>query len=210
MKWLYNKCGRYEANLSLLAAEALAETERAELTAHLAGCADCRAKLVELQSLARSLSQAGQRLPEVEAPVSLRRRWMTAVRESAREEVGRGVLTAPGARVHSGGAPRTARPALAWVPGWLSGQRAAWGGLTAIWALVLFFRCSAPDALKPASLASAPPVSLREVLLALKVEHASLPSRADARQPTPRRQPPDALPPRSQRLPGHLADMEVV
>ncbi len=209
VKWLLNNCGRYEASLSLLAAEALAESERAEITAHLAGCTACRAKLVEFQILARRLSQSGQRLPEVEAPASLRRRWMTAVQESAREEVGRGVLTAPGATVHSGGAPGTARPALEWVSGWLSGQRAAWGGLTAIWALVLFFRFSAPDTAKPASLASAPPVSLREVLLALKVEHSSLPSRADARQPSQLRQPPDALPPRSQRWPGRLADEEV-
>ncbi len=194
MKWLFNKCGRYAVDLSLLAAGALAETERTALEVHLAECVTCRAKLAELRNLTRGLAEAGQRLPEVEAPAALRRRWMMAVR---------------GSDAVSDGAPGTARPDT-WFSGWWSGRRLAWGSLTAMWALVLFFRCSAPDASKPASLASAPPVSLREVLLALKVEHLSPLLRADAGKPSrPKLTAPDALPPRSQRSPASPADLEV-
>lgn len=189
MNWLFNTCRRHETNLSLLAAGALAESDQAELRAHLAQCPVCQAKLAEMQALARSLTEAGQHLPEIEAPISLRRRWMTAVRESARED----------AAVH---APLR--------PGWWSSQRVAWSGLAAIWALVLFFRFSAPDAPKPVQLAAAPPVSLREVLLALKVEERKTNRRADATLPDRKPDPhPDALPPRSQRSPTQSENTEV-
>ena len=158
VNWLFSKCGRHEANLGLLAVGALEETERVETEAHLAACAPCRAKLAELQNVAHGLCRVGQRLPEVEAPVSLRRRWVTAVRESVTE---------------SDGALRTARPTPDDSFGWLAGRRLAWSSLAAIWALILFFRFSAPDSAKPASVATVPPVSLRKVLLALRVDHAS-------------------------------------
>jgi len=178
VNWLFNKCGCYEASLSLLAAGALEEAGRAAVEAHLRECAACRTKLAELQNLAHSLTAAGRLLPEVEAPVSLRRRWMTGVRESARQ--GR-------------------EPLLPLLPIWLSGRRLAWGSLAAMWALVLFFRVSAPDAPKSASVTVSPP-SLREVLLALKVDDRETRRRADASVPARRKQSqPEALPPRSQR-----------
>jgi anti-sigma factor RsiW len=163
----------------LLAAGALEEAERLELEAHLSGCAACRAKLAEWQNLARGLTEAGRRLPEIEAPVSLRRRWMTEVRGSAHV--------------------RASVP-MPFLPAWLSGRRLAWGSLTAMWALVLFFRLAAPDAPKPSpSVAAVPPLSLRQVLLALKVGERELPSRAAIGSPIHQKQSlPDALPPRSQ------------
>lgn len=209
MKWLFNKCQRYEASLCLLAAGELPEAERVRVMAHFAKCDACRAKFAELQNLARGLTEAGRRLPQVEAPASLRRRWMTAVRASAREEVGRGVLTAPGVEGAERGALGTARPTGGIIFGWLSGRRLAWGSVAAMWALVLFFRFSAPDGPKPASMASAPPVSLREVLLALKVEASPAQFRADAGRPPPQLPPLDALPPRSQFAPAVSSDLEV-
>jgi hypothetical protein len=194
VKWLFRKCGGHEASLSLLAAGLLAEPERTKLEAHLVRCPACRTKLAEWQRLARDLADTGRRLPESEAPASLSRRWMTAVRESA---------------AHSRGERTTARPSDSLVFGWLTGQRLAWGSLTAIWVLVLFFRFAAPDAPKPASLAFSPP-SLREVLLALKVEGREMRQRADAGSPSRERQsPPDAPPPRSQLYPAIPAFLEV-
>lgn len=179
MKWPFNNCRRYEASLSLLASGAPGETGRTEIEAHLANCRACRARFAELQGLAFGLGRAGRRLPRVEAPTSLRRRWVSAVRESARVR-------------HPAHTPL--------LPVWLSGQRLAWSGLTAMWALVLFFRVSAPDVPGPAAVASVPQVSLREVLLALKVDERSSGHRADASKPVyPKQPPPDALPPRSQR-----------
>jgi hypothetical protein len=194
VKWLFNRCRHHEANLSLLAAGELPEAERARVMAHFTGCDTCRAKFAELQNLAHSLTGAGERLPEVEAPVSLRRRWMSAVRESV---------------AVSDGALGTRRPTGSFVLGWLSGRRVAYGSLAAMWVLVLFFRFSAPGAFKPTSLASAPPVSLREVLLALKVERASPLSSAEASKSShPKQNTPDALP-RSQRSHDGPADLEV-
>ena len=188
MKWLFNKCRCYEADVSLLAVGALAGKERAEVEAHLADCAACRTKLAELRNLTGELELRGKRLPQVEPTVALRRRWQTAVRQSARQE---------------------AQPKLAPMLMWLSGRRAAWGSLAAIWVLVLVFRLSAPDAPRPAVVATAP-VSLREVWLALKVESREPKHRTDASDPSyEKRSHPDTLPPRSQLAPARLADREV-
>lgn len=189
MKWLFTKCRRYETSVSLLAAGALAGEERAVVEAHLADCAACRTKLAEMRKLTSELELLGKRLPQVEPTVALRRRWQTAVRQSARQE---------------------AQPTSVSLFVWLSGRRAAWGSLAAIWVLVLFFRLSAPDAPRPVVVATAP-VSLREVLLALKVEKREPMHRADASDPSPEIQShPAALPPRSQILPVRPADLGVV
>jgi hypothetical protein len=69
-----------------------------------------------------------------------------------------------------------------------------------MWTLVLLFRVSAPDSTKPAVLASAPPTSWREIYAALQVDKRVPSHRADADGPAPPKQnPPDVLPPRSQR-----------
>jgi len=181
MKWLFNKCRHYEADVSLLVADALAEEERTEVEAHLVECAACRARLAELKMLTTGLTRLGESSPQVEAPASLQRRWMATVRKSARRDR----------------APVSVQPLL---PFWFSSRRLAWGSLAAMWVLVLFFRVSAPDAPKPASFAAAPP-SLREVLLALKVEDPRTGHRAEAVGPDRKQAAPtEALPPHSQRL----------
>jgi anti-sigma factor RsiW len=188
MKWLFNKCRRLEADLSLLAAGALAETERADVEAHLAECAACRAKLVELRKLTRNLESLGNRLPQVDPTIALRRRWQTAVRQSARHAT---------------------QPSWAWLSFWFSGRRAAWSGLAAIWVLVLFLRLSAPDAPKPGVVATAP-ISLRKVLLALEVQDGKSRHRADVGSHLHEKQPrPEASPPRSQMRPVRPLDSEV-
>jgi len=173
MKWLFNQCRRLGADLSLLAAGALAKEDRAKVETHLASCAACRTRLAELRKLTGELESLGGHLPQVEPTMVLRRRWQAAVRQSA-------------------------RPATESSWAWLSGRRAAWSGLAAIWALVLLLRISAPDAPKPAVVTTAP-ISLREVWLALKVEDGKSGWRADAGNPFfEKRSHPDALPPHSQ------------
>lgn len=178
VKWSWNKCRRYEEDLSLHAANVLAEEERGGVQAHLAECPACQARFAEFKAMAGSGVQLRSALPQVEPSVALRRRWMTAVHGSAHSQ--REITTAP-------------------IAAWWTGRRLAWGSLAAMWALVLFFRFSAPDAPRPVSLAAAPP-SLRQVLLVLKVEQRESSIRASADDPT-KNQPerPDALPPRSQR-----------
>jgi hypothetical protein len=185
VKWLWNQCRRYEEDLSLLAADVLAAQERGDVQAHLDVCPICKARFVELKAVAGSGGQLRSALPQVEASIALRRRWMTAVRGSA--QLQREIPVASGAI-------------------WRSGRRLAWGSLAAMWALVLFFRFSAPDAPRPDSLAAATP-SLREVLLVLKVERRESPTRASAGDPA-KNQPrqPDALPPRSQRPGADVAE----
>lgn len=178
MKWFWNKCRRYEVKLSLLAADALAAEDRGGVQAHLDGCPACQARFAELRELAGSCRQLRSALPQVEPSVALRRRWMTAVHGSVRS-------------------PKET-PAVTFAP-WPSGRRMAWGSLVAMWALVLFFHFSAPDAPRPASVAVTTP-SLREVLLVLKVEPRGSPTRASAVDPTKNRpRQPDPVPPRSQR-----------
>jgi hypothetical protein len=185
VKWSWNKCRRYKEDLSLLAANVLAEEERGGVQAHLAECPACQARFAELKVLASSGEQLRSALPQVEPSVALRRRWMTAVRGSVQSKleipVASGVI-------------------------WRSGGRLAWGSLAAMWALVLFFRFSAPDAPRPAPLAAATP-SLREVLLVLKVERRESPTRSSAGNPA-KNQPrqPDTLPPRSQRPGADVAE----
>lgn len=188
VKRLFNKCGRYEARLSLLAADALAATERTEVEAHVATCVACNTKVAELRRLASDLTWLGERLPQVEPSAALRRRWVTQVRESARQR-------------HA--------PEKSLLPAWLSGRRLAWSSLAAMWALILFFRFSAPEAPKP-MVATAAPLSLREVWLALKVEARETRFRADAnRSARDKSLPPDDLPPHSQSLPAWPGDSEV-
>jgi anti-sigma factor RsiW len=176
VKWLFNPCRRYAADLSLLAAGALAEADRAGLQRHLVQCPACRARLAELKTLAGRLTQDGQELPQVEPPPSLRGRWMTEVRLSTHPS------------------PEPATPSQ---PAWFTGRRLAWGGIGAMWALILFFRFSAPDAPRPQVMAT-PPTSLRQILLALRTEPREPLFSAPA-EPRPQSQPPApaATPPRS-------------
>jgi hypothetical protein len=182
VNWLLHPCRRHAADLSLLAAGALTEADRVPLAEHLEQCPACRARLAELKNLAGRLTQDGQDLPQVEPPPSLRRRWMTEVRKAT---------------------PATNQIETPSWPVWLTGQRLAWGGIAAMWTLILFFRFSAPDATRPQVMAT-PPTSLRQILLALRPDlgEPSFSAPAESR-PTARPSAPDALPPRSERPENH-------
>ena len=62
-------------------------------------------------------------------------------------------------------ATETAGPAYAELFGWLTGRRAAWGSLAAVWGLILFFNVAAPE-VQTASRATVPltPRALWQVL----------------------------------------------
>lgn len=183
MKWLFNSCRRYQQDISLLAIGVLAEQERVRAQAHLAVCPACRNRLTELSALAGRCQQLGSTLPEVDPSAMLRRRWMK--------------------EVHELGHSQNELPNVT-IVAWLTGRRLAWGCLAAVWALVLFFRFSSPDAPNP-TLVATPLPSLRSVLLALKVEPHESPFGAEANQPVLKHSPkPDALPPRSERPGGEL------
>ena len=178
VNWPFKRCRRRAADLSLLAAGALAGTEHPEWIRHLDRCPECRARLAELKRLASRLDRAGRDLPAAEPPPSLRWRWQREIRSLA----------------PAGQAPPAATP----VP-WFSGRRWAWGGIAAIWMLALFFRFSGPDAARPALLAS-PPLSLRQALLAFQTELREPSISGPADTPPEARPPlPDALPPHSRR-----------
>lgn len=155
----FNQCRRYKANLGLLAADALPKAERDRVEAHCEKCPSCQARLVEMRRLAAGLARDGENLPEGEPSASLRRRWMTEVRDSGRAQKG------------------AASPPL---PVWLSGRGLAWSSLAALWAMILFFQISAPRTAMPTTAASSPP-SIREVLLALKTEPREPLPHADGR-----------------------------
>jgi anti-sigma factor RsiW len=188
VNWLFNKCRRYEASLSLLAAGALDASERVAVETHLAGCPACRTTLAGLRKLTCSLESLGKCGPQVEPTIALRRRWQTAVRQSSR--------------------PAT-EPSWAWLSLWFSGRRAAWTGLAAMWVLVLLLRLSAADAPRPGVVATVP-ISLSRVLLALEVQNDRSKQPADVgsylHQKKSRS---DALPPRSQMRPVRPLDSEV-
>lgn len=191
MNWLFNKCRRHEADLSLLAAGMLPEDEQQPLSLHLARCAACRAKLEELRKISTRLAGLGGNLPQVEATEALRRRWMASVRESA----------------VSGIAPAPAGEGV--FSAWLTGRRLALGSLAATWTLVLFFRFSAPEVAAPAvAAAQLPP--LREVLMVLKVERLAPLQTGAGSTVHDTSSPAGTLPPRSQRSKMDLETMEVV
>jgi hypothetical protein len=177
VKWLFHPSRRYAADLSLLAVGALPEADRARLERHLDQCPACRARLAELQTLSDRLAQDGRDLPSIEPPLSLRRRWMTEVRQTM---------------------PSSSQPVVLWIPIWLTGRRLAWGGIAAIWMLSLFFRFSAPDVSRPA-IAAAPPPSLRQILLVFRSEPrmTSYPIPTETR-PAAKPSTPDTAPPRSE------------
>jgi len=187
VNWLFNPCRRHAVDLGLLAAGALARPDGDRLAKHLERCPGCRARLAQLRTLARELTQDGRNLPSVEPSPSLRRRWMAEIHRIAPATGER--RSEDRSRAGDWGAPA--------LP-WLTGRRLAWSGIAAMWALILFFRFSAPDAPRPMA-AAIPPPTLRQLLLAFRTETHELSAPTPAAAP-PDNQPsaPDATAPRSE------------
>ncbi len=158
--WFWNNCSRQAQRLSLLAAGMLPEAERAPLEAHLDRCPACQARLKRTKALAKQLRAAGEAMPPLEPPFSLRRRWREAVLQEA----------------NASAEPSLARtqPVLDWLAAWIRGGRLAWGAVCACWLLVAFFRASAPDVSRPAVAATS--ATWKEIRMALqKIERRSPP-----------------------------------
>lgn len=152
VNWLWNPCTRHESSLSLLAAGVLHPDERADLEAHLAQCPGCREHLQTARKVAEQIRQLAGALPPVEPPSSLRSRWQQAVLAAA--------PAGPQASTIQD------QPPVDGIFSWFTGRRVAWGTVCACWALIAFFRFSAPEAPRPATSAAA--VSWQEVRLALE------------------------------------------
>lgn len=102
------------------------EADRRHVELHLAHWPRCQERFQGFQAIAARLEVMGEVLPPVGVPASLRRRWEPEVLQAPRPQPGRGSVIAA--------------PATAWLPGWLSQARLAWGAVALCWAL---------DALRP-------------------------------------------------------------
>lgn len=186
-----NPCCRYRETISLLVAGALSEAELAEVEAHLAECERCRSHQAELMVVARSLSELGRHLPDLEPTPAMKSRWARAVEASS--------------------SPTQAMPRSFvfglrewWQVTWVN-HRPALAGLAAIWLLALFFRVTTPEVEATRSLAAAP--LSREFLLSLRSRDLwtvlpEEPHEAAAEHPGPAR----PVPPRSERRDGRRND----
>lgn len=143
-----NPCRRYRKPINLLVCGLITPTERAELEAHLATCPRCRAYRFAQQRLGAGLHQLGERLPNIEPTAVMQARWAREIRDAA--ETKHRPRRQPVPRLQS------------WWRSLQVCQRAALGGLAAVWALILFFHLSVPEAVEPSRLTS--PVSVREVI----------------------------------------------
>lgn len=81
---------KYRKNLALHAFGELNEAERAELEAHLAGCAECRAELEQLRALRRAAPAQPAWEPDEAALQSLRNRVSREIRRRAHKSTGFG------------------------------------------------------------------------------------------------------------------------
>lgn len=162
---LWRGCWRHRKAVSLLAAERLSATEAAAVTAHVERCSRCRRRCIDLRELAKLGEDLARTLPELEPPISLTRRWERAILEPSEDPD-----------------PVVGRPSRDFP--------LAWGALVGLWAMILFFRWSAPGVVKP-EVATAP-VSWGEVRMALGAgAREALP----AVVPAPARETPVAIPP---------------
>src|SRR5947207_15936740 len=74
-----NSCKRYRESLCLLASGDLPESERREINAHLAKCAQCRQYFSELRSVATPLANSVKGFADIEPGEQFQRRWEKAI-----------------------------------------------------------------------------------------------------------------------------------
>ena len=134
MKRFFDPCRRHRQNISLLAAGALPETEKAEVEVHLAACADCRKRFEEIKAVTVPLTNWAENVPQFQPSQSARTRWSKAI------------LAADGPEP-----VRRLTPAMAFREWWrdvIWTRRRIWAGLAAVWVIILAGNLSLPGHLQ--------------------------------------------------------------
>ena len=139
MKWFLNRCRRHRRSICLLAGSALSEPEMNELRVHLANCADCRKYHDEMVSLAKPLADWETNFARVKPSPETQSGWAKAIQAAAdvnrREQpVREWTFTVTLANV-----VRLSFLELIWP------CRRIWGGLAAVWIVILVFNFSQRD-----------------------------------------------------------------
>jgi anti-sigma factor RsiW len=114
-----NSCKPHRESLCLLASGALPESERPEIEAHLAACADCRRYFNELRSLAVPLANWEKGFAHIEPGPSFQRRWENAILSADQSKSAR--------------SPATKIDLQKFWREWLRPFRYAWAGMAALW-----------------------------------------------------------------------------
>lgn len=123
MKLFSDPCRGHRRNVSLLAAGALSDGEKAAAEKHLAACADCRTYFVEIKAVAAPLANWAESLPQIQPGELAQRRWTSAI--------------------ETAGQPNTIRrfaPVAVfrdWAHEVFWPWRRVWAGLAAVWILLL-------------------------------------------------------------------------
>ncbi len=133
-------CRRHRKVLGLVALGMIpvSDDEVRAARAHLAGCPRCAVRFREHLLLAGLGRGLGGRLPAAEPSRAFEQQWMHAVRGTAGESCA------------------TDRARLRLRTPESAGIQAAWGGLAAVWGLILFFWFSAPALHRPPVISPTP------------------------------------------------------
>jgi anti-sigma factor RsiW len=137
MRWQLYGCGRYRADLCLLASGALGNQERDAIERHLATCADCQNYYEHVRRLTAPLAEWEKAFSHVEANQAAQARWAK-------------VLTGPleevrGARI------------LDWQGAMFWPCRRIWTGFAAVWLAILAFNFSIRDRAQTPTMKSSRP-----------------------------------------------------
>ena len=123
MKWSFNPCERYRQDISLLASGALIEPESNEISNHLAACADCHKYYEEMKAVAAPLKNWEQNFALLQPTMAAQNRWAKAIQAAGRPEPTRRLT------------PATALSE--WLKDVIWPCRRVWGGLAAVWMVIL-------------------------------------------------------------------------
>ena len=122
MKSGRTNCADYAERISLLVSGALPDSERAAIEEHLAGCHCCRAHYAELGEVAADFARWENEFSRIEPSAAAKPRWRRAIE----------IMAAKSPKAVSG------KPPLQdWWRELIWSSRYAWGGMAALWIVLL-------------------------------------------------------------------------
>lgn len=130
MKRFFDPCRRQRQNLTLLAAGVLPETEKSQISTHLAACADCRTYFDQVKAVTAPLAKLAESLPQLQPSQLAQARWSRAILAAGQP-----------------GAVRRPTPAIVFREWWrdvIWPHRRIWAGLAAAWLIILAGNLSLP------------------------------------------------------------------
>jgi len=150
MKSLFDPCRGYRQSISLLAGGVLPEPERDEIKNHLAACADCRKYYAEIKAVTTPLANWVGDFAHLQPNQAARNRWASAIQAAGRTE--------PVCR------PSPAMAVREWWREVIWPYRRIWGGLAAVWVVILAGNLSLRDHSQTLAVKSSP--SSQEMIMA--------------------------------------------